>query len=341
MKKVHAGIIGLGRAGQMHLKNLMTIPEIEIEQVADVFIENVSSHLNDIGITNQTRDYHDILNNPKVGTVFIFTSTNTHEEIVTAAAKAGKNIFCEKPLSMNLVEEASLNVLREVKKAGVKLQIGFNRRMDPQFRNIYENVRMGKIGTPQVVKITSRDPDLLPHDLIQRIGGLLFDFTMHDFDMARYMMNSNITEVYAKGGTLIDPTLKDIDDIDTLALVLQFENGTYGLIDNSRRAVYGYDQRVEVFGSEGMLKAENVSSSTVELYNNKHEELAKPLPIFKQRYHEAYLAEMHAFVRAILEDEPLVAQGRDVIMAQRAAIAAKKSLETGLPQKVDTTYPLD
>lgn len=341
MKKVHAGIIGLGRAGQMHLKNLMTIPEIEIEQVADVFIENVSSHLNDIGITNQTRDYHDILNNPKVDTVFIFTSTNTHEEIVTAAAKAGKNIFCEKPLSMNLVEEASLNVLREVKKAGVKLQIGFNRRMDPQFRNIYEIVRMGKIGTPQVVKITSRDPDLLPHDLIQRIGGLLFDFTMHDFDMARYMMNSNITEVYAKGGTLIDPTLKDIDDIDTLALVLQFENGTYGLIDNSRRAVYGYDQRVEVFGSEGMLKAENVSSSTVELYNNKHEELAKPLPIFKQRYHEAYLAEMHAFVRAILEDEPLVAQGRDVIMAQRAAIAAKKSLETGLPQKVDTTYPLD
>lgn len=180
MEKVHAGIIGLGRAGQMHLKNLMSIPEIEIEQVADVFIENVSEHLNDIGITNQTRDYHDILNNPKVDTVFIFTSTNTHEEIVTAAARAGKNIFCEKPLSMNPVEEASLNVLREVKKAGVKLQIGFNRRMDPQFRNIYEGVRNGKIGSPQVVKITSRDPDLLPHDLIQRIGGLLFDFTMHD-----------------------------------------------------------------------------------------------------------------------------------------------------------------
>lgn len=341
MKQINVGIIGLGRAGQMHLSNLLTIPEINIIQVADVFIENISAKLNDLGITNQTRDYHELLDNPKIDTVFIFTSTDTHEEMVTAAAKAGKNIFCEKPLSMNTNEEASLNVLRAVKKAGVKLQIGFNRRMDPQFRNIFENVRQGKVGTPQVVKITSRDPDLLPHDLIQRIGGLLFDFTMHDFDMARYMMNSNISEVYAKGGTLIDPTLKDINDIDTLALVLQFENGAYGLIDNSRRAVYGYDQRVEVFGSEGMLKAENVSNSTVELYNDKRVELSKPLPMFQERYKPAYLAEMKSFVQSLLKNEPVVASGRDVIMAQRAAVAAQKSIETGLPQKIDTTYPLD
>lgn len=341
MKQLNAGIIGLGRAGQMHLNNLLTIPEINIIQVADVFIENISDKLNDMGITNQTRDYHELLDNPKIDTVFIFTSTDTHEEMVTAAAKAGKNIFCEKPLSMNTNEEASLNVLREVKKAGVKLQIGFNRRMDPQFRNIYENVRNGKIGSPQIVKVTSRDPDLLPHDLIQRIGGLLFDFTMHDFDMARYMMNSNISEVYAKGGTLIDPTLKDINDIDTLALVLQFENGAYGLIDNSRRAVYGYDQRVEVFGSEGMLKAENVSNSTVELYNDKRTELSKPLPMFQERYKPAYLAEMKSFVQSLLNNEPVVAEGRDVIMAQRAAVAAQKSIETGLPQKVDTRYPLE
>lgn len=341
MKQLNAGIIGLGRAGQMHLGNLITIPEINIIQVADVFIENISEKLNDMGINNQTRDYHELLDNPEIDTVFIFTSTDTHEEMVTAAAKAGKNIFCEKPLSMNTNEEASINVLREVKKAGVKLQIGFNRRMDPQFRDIYENVRNGKIGSPQIVKVTSRDPDLLPHDLIQRIGGLLFDFTMHDFDMARYMMNSNISEVYAKGGTLIDPTLKDINDIDTLALVLQFENGAFGLIDNSRRAVYGYDQRVEVFGSEGMLKAENVSNSTVELYNDKRTELSKPLPMFQERYKPAYLAEMRSFVRSLLNNEPVVAEGRDVIMAQRAAVAAQKSIETGLPQKVDTSYPLE
>ncbi|AKP68464.1 oxidoreductase [Companilactobacillus ginsenosidimutans] len=341
MKHVNAGIIGLGRAGQMHLRNLMTIPEINIIQVADVFIDKISDKLNDLGVTNQTTDYHEILNNPDIDTVFVFTSTDTHEQIVTDAANAGKNIFCEKPLSMSHDEEASLDVLRAVKKNNVKLQIGFNRRMDPQFRTIFENVREGKIGTPQMVKITSRDPDLLPHDLIQRIGGLLQDFTMHDFDMARYMMGSNISEVYAKGGTLIDPTLKDIDDVDTLALVLQFENGAFGVIDNSRRAVYGYDQRVEVFGSEGMLKAENVNNSTVELYNDKREELKKPLPMFQKRYKEAYTEEMKAFVDSILNDTPLVAQGSDVIMAQRVANAAKKSLDTGLPQKVDTTFSLD
>lgn len=340
MKRVNAGIIGLGRAGFMHLQNLLTIPEINILQVSDVFIDNIPDKLNDLGITNQTKDYHDLLNNPDIDTIFVFTSTDTHEEIVTACANAGKNIFCEKPLSMSLDEEASLDVLRAVKKANVKLQVGFNRRMDPQFRNIYENVRNGAISDPQVVKITSRDPDLLPHDLIKRIGGLLFDFTMHDFDMARYMMNSNITEVYAKGGTLIDPTLKEINDIDTLALVLQFENGAYGLIDNSRRAVYGYDQRVEVFGSEGMLKAENVNNSTVELYNKNHESLKKPLPMFVQRYHDAYINEMKMFVDSLLNDKPVVASGKDVIMAQRAAIAAQKSIETGLPQKVDTNFSL-
>ncbi|KRL38362.1 inositol 2-dehydrogenase [Liquorilactobacillus uvarum] len=341
MKKINVGIIGLGRAGQMHLHNLMTLPEVNIVQLADVFIDKFSDKLNELGFTNLTTDYNDLLNNPEIDTVFVFTSTDTHEQIVTDAAKAGKNIFCEKPLSMNTIESASVNVLKEVKKNGVKLQMGFNRRMDPQFRDIYTQVRNGNIGNPQIVKITSRDPDLLPHDLIQRIGGLLFDFTMHDFDMARYMVNSNISEVYAKGGTLIDPTLKDINDIDTLVLVLQFENGAYGLIDNSRKAVYGYDQRVEVFGSKGMLKAENVSQSTVELYNETNKIERKPLPIFVQRYHEAYIAEMKAFINSLLEDKPVVATGEDVIMAQRAAIAAQESMKTGNPVKVNTHFSLD
>lgn len=339
-KQINAGIIGLGRAGQMHLQNLMTIPEINILQLADKFISNISEQLNDLGFDNQTTDYQNILNNPDIDTVFIFTSTDTHEEIVTAAANAGKNIFCEKPLSMQSNEQATLAVLQAVHDNHVILQIGFNRRMDPQFRTVYENIRANEIGQPQVIKITSRDPDLLPHALIQRIGGLLFDFTMHDFDMARYLMQSNITEVYAKGGTLIDPTLKDINDIDTLVLVLEFENGGYGVIDNSRRAVYGYDQRVEVFGSAGMLKAENLSQSTVELYNEKSEILKKPLPTFVQRYKDAYTIEMQAFVATLLKGAPLVASGEDVVFAQRAANAAQESIRTGLPQKVDTSFNL-
>lgn len=339
MKKIKCGVIGAGRVGMMHISNLIQMPEVQIVAVADLFIDNAKAELGQMGITHTYQDYHELLVNDDIEAVFVFTSTDTHEEIVIAAARAGKHIFCEKPLSMDLNEEASIKVLEEVKKHGVKLQIGFNRRIDQQFRNIYEQVRAGKIGDPQIVKITSRDPDLLPYDLIKRIGGLLFDFTMHDFDMARYMMGSNITEVYAKGGTLIDPKLQEIGDVDTLAIVLQFENGAFALIDNSRRAVYGYDQRVEVFGSEGMLKAENVNQSTVEHYTSSSTNLKKPLPIFNERYRDAYMEETRFFVRALLDGTPLLATGEDVIMAQRAAVAAQRSLETGEPVKVDPVLP--
>lgn len=340
MKKINAGIIGLGRAGQMHLRNLLTIPEINIEQVSDINVDNLTDELRFLGIKNQTRNYLDVLNNPDIDTVFIFTSTDMHEAMVTAAAKAGKNIFCEKPLSMSSDENASLNVLRAVKENNVKLQIGFNRRSDPQFSTIHTKVLDGEIGDPQIVKITSRDPEVTPHNIIKRIGGLLFDFTMHDFDMARYMMGSNITEVYAQAGRLIDPELAELNDYDTAVINLKFANGTYGLIDNSRKAVYGYDQRVEVFGSAGMLKAENVSGSTVELFNAHNELLKDPKPAFPQRYKEAYTIEMKKFVKSILEDAPLVATGEDVIMAQRAANAAQRSIDTGVPQKVDTEFSL-
>lgn len=340
MKKLKCGVVGAGRVGMMHINNLLNIPEIEILGVSDLFIEDTKDELNSLGINSCFKDYSDLLKINEIEAIFIFSSTDSHEEIAIAAANAKKHIFCEKPLSMDTDEEASLKVLRAVRNNNIKMQIGFNRRVDRQFRKIYEDVKAGKIGDPQIIKITSRDPDLLPHELIKRIGGLLFDFTMHDFDMARYMAGSNIKEVYAKGNTLIDPTLRNIDDVDTLALVLEFENGAFGLIDNSRRAVYGYDQRVEVFGSEGMLKAENVSNSTVELYNNKSIELEKPLPIFIERYHEAYDTEVRLFVKAILENQFIVATGIDVIMAQRAAVAAYESIKTGLPVLVDSSYPI-
>ncbi|UUV98305.1 inositol 2-dehydrogenase [Vagococcus luciliae] len=339
MKKLNCGVVGVGRVGMMHIKNLLNIPSINILGVSDLFIENVEDELNMLGIEHCYKDYQELLCNEELEALFIFSSTDSHEKIAIDAAKAKKHIFCEKPLSMDTNEESSLKVLRAVKENNVKMQIAFNRRVDRQFRKIYQDVRDGKIGDPQIIKITSRDPDLLPHELIKRIGGLLFDFTMHDFDMARYMAGSNIKEVYARGNTLIDPTLKDINDIDTLAIVLEFENGSFGLIDNSRRAVYGYDQRVEVFGSKGMLKAENVSDSTVELYGEQSLEMENPLPIFMERYHQAYDTEVRLFVEAILNNQPLVATGMDVIMAQRVAVAAQKSIATGKPVAVDTTYP--
>lgn len=334
MKKLRCGVIGLGRVGKMHVENMYLLPQLDIICAADYFIEEMSDWLYSVNITSGYKNYQELLQRDDIEAVFIFTSTDMHEEIVTAAAQAGKHIFCEKPLSMNEDEQASMAVLRKVKEKGVTLQVAFNRRFDPQFYEVFELVRSGKIGRPQMIKITSRDPDLLPHDLIKRIGGLIFDFTMHDFDMARFMMQDEVSEVYVKGNTLIDPSLKNIDDVDTLAVMLTFRNGGYALIDNSRRAVYGYDQRVEVFGSEGMAYADNVSESTVKVFNSQHCIMKNPLPDFTVRYREAYRTEILHFIDSVLHHTPVVCTGEDALLAQRIAIAAQQSLKSGLPVKI-------
>lgn len=334
MKKLRCGVIGLGRIGKMHVENMYLLPQLDIICAADYFIEEMSDWIYSVNITSGYKNYQELLQRDDIEAVFIFTSTDMHEEIVTAAAQAGKHIFCEKPLSMNEDEQASMAVLRKVKEKGVTLQVAFNRRFDPQFHEVFELVRSGKIGRPQMIKITSRDPDLLPHDLIKRIGGLIFDFTMHDFDMARFMMQDEVSEVYVKGNTLIDPSLKNIDDVDTLAVMLTFRNGGYALIDNSRRAVYGYDQRVEVFGSEGMAYADNVSESTVKVFNSQHCIMKNPLPDFTVRYREAYRTEILHFIDSVLHHTPVVCTGEDALLAQRIAIAAQQSLKSGLPVKI-------
>ncbi|EDN4652461.1 D-chiro-inositol-2-dehydrogenase IolG2 [Salmonella enterica subsp. enterica serovar Typhimurium var. 5-] len=334
MKKLRCGVIGLGRVGKMHVENMYLLPQLDIICAADYFIEEMSDWLYSVNITSGYKNYQELLQRDDIEAVFIFTSTDMHEEIVTAAAQAGKHIFCEKPLSMNEDEQASMAVLRKVKEKGVTLQVAFNRRFDPQFHEVFELVRSGKIGRPQMIKITSRDPDLLPHDLIKRIGGLIFDFTMHDFDMARFMMQDEVSEVYVKGNTLIDPSLKNIDDVDTLAVMLTFRNGGYALIDNSRRAVYGYDQRVEVFGSEGVAYADNVSESTVKVFNSQHCIMKNPLPDFTVRYREAYRTEILHFIDSVLHHTPVVCTGEDALLAQRIAIAAQQSLKSGLPVKI-------
>ncbi|EKH0487585.1 D-chiro-inositol-2-dehydrogenase IolG2 [Salmonella enterica] len=334
MKKLRCGVIGLGRVGKMHVENMYLLPQLDIICAADYFIEEMSDWLYSVNITSGYKNYQELLQRDDIEAVFIFTSTDMHEEIVTAAAQAGKHIFCEKPLIMNEDEQASMAVLRKVKEKGVTLQVAFNRRFDPQFHEVFELVRSGKIGRPQMIKITSRDPDLLPHDLIKRIGGLIFDFTMHDFDMARFMMQDEVSEVYVKGNTLIDPSLKNIDDVDTLAVMLTFRNGGYALIDNSRRAVYGYDQRVEVFGSEGMAYADNVSESTVKVFNSQHCIMKNPLPDFTVRYREAYRTEILHFIDSVLHHTPVVCTGEDALLAQRIAIAAQQSLKSGLPVKI-------
>lgn len=336
MAKLKVGVIGLGTNGTMHLKQIAMMPEVDIAAVSDVLVDQKKELLDGLAIDGRYKDYHELLALPGIDAVFLFTPTGQHVTMIKEAAQAGKHIFCEKPLAKDDSEEACLEALREVKKAGVQLQIAYNRRFDPQFREVYEKVRAGQVGDPQIVKVVARDPFVLPYEWIKNSGGLLQDFTAHDFDMARYQMGSDIVEVFVKGATLIDPELRKLNDVDTLAIVCEFANGGFGLIDESRKAVYGYDQRVEVFGSEGMVKAENVNASTVELYNDKAVELKKPLPYYLDRFKDAYIIEKQYFVDSLLNGTPIVCTGEDAFLSLRTCRAAQQSLETGLPVKVNT-----
>jgi myo-inositol 2-dehydrogenase / D-chiro-inositol 1-dehydrogenase len=338
MSKLKMSIIGLGRMGMEHAKHIAALSN-QLEPVAACALDDEQlATAKELGFKNTYKDYKKMLDEEDMDAIVVASPTDLHTEMCQYILKHPKkiHIFCEKPLDTNVTDETeSLKVYHLVKDADIKFQVGFNRRMDKQYRAAYNQIQEGKIGDPQILKITSRDPFVIPIDLIKRIGGLLVDFTMHDFDMARYMMDSNIKEVYAKGGILIEPELKTVDDIDTLALVLEFENGAFGLIDNSRQAVYGYDVRVEVFGSEGMLKVENVNESTVEYYNKDSQSNKNPLPIFMDRYEHAYISELEQFIDSIVNNKPVVCSIEDVILAQRAAAAGLESLKTGKPIQIN------
>ncbi|QKE72893.1 inositol 2-dehydrogenase [Arthrobacter citreus] len=326
------GIIGAGRIGKIHAENLKAIPNIKLKSVSDVSIEHLKSWAKMNQIEVLTTNYFDILNDPEINTVFICSPTNTHTNLIKEAAKAGKHIFCEKPISFSL--EETVEALKVVEKAGVKLQVGFNRRFDPNFRKVRQLVQDEKIGSPHILRITSRDPESPSIDYIKSSGGIFMDMTIHDFDMARYIMNSEVVEVYANGSVLVDSAIGDAGDIDTAIISLKFANGALGVIENSRRAVYGYDQRLEIFGDKGNVHVDNNRATTVELSTCEHVAKEKPLFFFLERYTQAYIEEVKEFTKAIIENETVTCNGFDALQAELIANAAKKSLETGMPVKV-------
>ncbi len=227
--------------------------------------------------------------------MFICSSTDTHAQIIEEAAEAGKQIFCEKPIALDLAKID--HALAAVERAGVKLQIGFNRRFDPNFKRVRDAVAAGEIGTPHVLRITSRDPRPPPIAYVKVSGGIFLDMTIHDFDMARYLVGSEVESVYAAGAVLVDPEIGKAGDIDTTIITLQFANGVLGAIDNSRKAVYGYDQRVEVFGSAGMVACSNDLPNSAVVSNAGGVHGALPLFFFVERYTESYIAEMQGLHR--------------------------------------------
>ncbi len=304
------GLIGAGRIGRIHAENLTRhLPGARLLAVADVFEEAAQRAAADFDIPNAYADPRPIFDDPAIDAVVICSSTDTHADFIEQAAAAGKHIFCEKPIHLDLIRID--RALAAVDAAGVKLQIGFNRRFDPSFARARELVASGAIGEPHILRITSRDPAPPPLDYIKVSGGIFLDMTIHDFDMARFLIGDEVDEIYAAGGVLVDPAIGEAGDIDTALITLKFRNGVIGAIDNSRRAVYGYDQRVEVFGSEGVVMVGNMQPDQAVVADAAGVRSAKPLYFFLERYAEAYRNEMAAFLEAIREDKTPPVTGVD------------------------------
>ena len=332
-EKVKLGIIGAGRIGRLHARHLcMQIEGVEVAAVSDIFEKAASDLAAELGITSFFIDHRKILRDNNIDAVIICSSTDTHAGIIREAAEAGKHIFCEKPIALDLEEiDKSLSA---VKKAGVILQIGFNRRFDPNHRRVRAAVSGGEIGDPHILRITSRDPSPPPLEYLKVSGGMFLDMTIHDFDMARFLIGSEVEEVYAVGAVRVNPEIGDAGDIDTAIITLKFENGVIGTIDNSRQAVYGYDQRVEVFGSKGMAVTENVTPNRVRIQNASMVKEDLPLNFFMERYIDSYLNEMNDFIAAVKNGTPSPVSGHDGKMPVLIGKAALKSLKEGRPVKI-------
>lgn len=330
---VNIGLIGAGRIGKVHAQNLAyRVPGARLAGVADVDLEAARECAAAAGCALAISDYRVLLDDKNVQAVAVCTSTNTHAQIIEEAAAAGKHVFSEKPLDLDL--RRIDQVLAAVKRAGVKLQVGFNRRFDSNFSRVREIVRSGKLGRPHLLRITSRDPQPPPIAYVKVSGGLFLDMTIHDLDMSRFLLGEEVTEIYAAAAVLVDPEIGKVGDVDTAVLTLRYQSGAIGTIDNSRRAVYGYDQRVEVFGEKGMVCVSNKKPDSAEwsLADGIHSSL--PLFFFLERYNDSYIAEMRAFVTSIANDKDPLVQGIDGRIPVAMAYAAQKSVREQRPVKL-------
>jgi len=332
--RINIGIIGVGRIGKIHTENIVSlIPQGKLKAIADVNLTaELAAWAKNLGVASIVKDPEALLGDKDIQAVLICSSTDTHADFVVQAAKAGKHIFCEKPVDLTVAKVRT--ALNAVEKAGVKLQVGFNRRFDHNFRRVRELVESGAIGTPQLIKISSRDPVPPPAEYSAVSGGIFLDMTIHDFDMARFQAGGEVVEVYAAGAVLIDEAIGKAGDVDTAIVTLRFASGALAVIDNSRKAAYGYDQRVEVFGSKGAAAAENDAPNTVKLSTESCVMAEKPLYFFLERYKDSFITEMRAFIDAVIKGNPCPVTGEDGLQDLRVGLAAKLSLAERRPVKL-------
>ncbi len=331
---INIGIIGAGRIGKVHVQSVTNaVPGARVKSVADKYFDDEAKAIfTRCGVTEFYDDYHAILADPDIDAVMVCSSTDTHASISIEALAAGKHVFCEKPVDHSV--ETILKVKDAVEKSGKKFQVGFNRRFDHNFAAVRKAVEDGRVGDVHIVKITSRDPAPPNPAYIKVSGGMFLDMTIHDFDMVSFLTGDDIDEIFVESAVLVDPAIGEQGDVDTAIISMKMKGGALAVIDNSRKAAYGYDQRAEVFGSKGMVATANDTLSSAVIADENGVTGEKPLYFFLERYMDSFAREVRDFVDAIVNDTEVPVGIHAGLMSVKAGIAAKKSVETHSPVKV-------
>ncbi|WP_136444058.1 inositol 2-dehydrogenase [Pacificoceanicola onchidii] len=321
------GLLGAGRIATVHARAISAHAKSQLCTVSDVFPEAAETLAASFGA--EVRSSEDVLADPSIDAVLIATPTDTHSDLIEAATQAGKAVLCEKPVDLSL--QRARSCLAAVKDADQPVMIGFNRRFDPTFTAMKTAVAAGEIGKPELLAITSFDPAPPPVDYVKVSGGLFRDMMIHDFDMANYLMGETPVTISAVGSAIVDPAIGAAGDVDTAAVTMTYADGRIAVIKNSRRAVYGYDQRVELLGSDGLLQAQNMLENTLVKSTTTGVTGAKPTYFFLERYMPAYEAEWNAFVQVMTEGADVPVTLEDGVAALAMAEAATRSHQSGQP----------
>ena len=327
MNKINLAILGLGRIGKIHAENIISLNECNLKIIIDP-ISDSDDNFTDLGV-KQSKHFDDLLNESDIDGVIICSPSKYHVSQIKSLSELTKNIFCEKPLGLSI--EEILDVKSLVSKKNLNLHIGFNRRYDPDFSELKRRILNDEIGDLHMIKITSRDPAPPPISYIKKSGGIFLDMTIHDFDMVKYLSGSEISELYVKGGCFVDPEIEKAKDVDTAIINMSLKNGVLATINNSRKAVYGYDQRIEVLGSKGVLKVENKLLNKVVKGTREGFISSNPQNFFIDRYEQSYKKELMNFVQSIKGDLVDHADANDGLHALKAGLAANNSLLNNTP----------
>lgn len=329
------GIIGAGRIGKVHLESIYYhVKNATVTAMADPFMnEETEKLIRSYGVSKVTKDYKDILNDKDIDAVLVCSSTDTHAAISIEAINAGKHVFCEKPVDHSIEKiQAVADALKE--HPNIKFQVGFNRRFDHNFAAIRKAYDDGKIGEAHILKITSRDPEPPNPAYIKVSGGIFLDMTIHDFDMACFLTDSDVEELYVNSAVLVDPAIGKQGDVDTAIITMKMANGALVVIDNSRKAAYGYDQRAELFGSKGMVATSNDTVSSAVISNADGVTGEKPLFFFLERYMGSFSEEMRQFTEAVINDTEVPVGIHAGLQSVKIGLAARKSVEEHRPVKI-------